>query len=82
MTALGQRDIHSLYHRDRNCLHGQESEKTFYMHHSAEKEYHIDYHFAGSKVPARPFEMTIGTHEAWSKLSDHVPLITDIAIED
>lgn len=78
VAALSAKDIHSVYHREKNCAHGEENEKTFYMYHHAEKGHHIDYHFAGRKVRAQPHQLTIGNHEAWHKYSDHVPLTMDV----
>jgi endonuclease/exonuclease/phosphatase family metal-dependent hydrolase len=63
-----------LYHLGRGCEHGSEPHKTFFLHHDANKPHHIDYIFAKPELYERGFEITVGDHRSWSKLSDHMPL--------
>ncbi len=77
VTLLSQHGLHSLYHHQRQCIHGNELEDTFYLHHNAEKGYHIDYVFAAEKLHPHGVDVSIGTHAEWSKRSDHAPLICD-----
>lgn len=64
----------SLYHLKAECAHGAEPAKTFFLHHNEAKPHHIDYIFAKPSVYAGGFELTVGDHAAWYKLSDHMPL--------
>jgi endonuclease/exonuclease/phosphatase family metal-dependent hydrolase len=69
----------SLYHRHARCEHGAERDKTFFLHHNAEKPHHIDYIFAKPALYTRGFEFAVGRHREWAKLSDHMPLTFTMA---
>jgi Endonuclease/Exonuclease/phosphatase family len=66
--------LRSLYHLHARCEHGAEPDKTFFLHHSADKPHHIDYIFAKPALFERGLEFAVGDHRTWSKLSDHMPL--------
>jgi exodeoxyribonuclease-3 len=68
-------DIRSAYHEFFNEKFGKETRPTFFMHHSENKPYHIDYCFASSDFNIR--NMEIGNFNEWIKKSDHVPLIVN-----
>lgn len=70
--------IESLYHKQQNESHGQESLKTFYMYRNLEKPYHIDYIFASHDIIKNGYNLTFGNPMDWIDKSDHVPLILDI----
>lgn len=77
-VALLQRNgLHSLYHQQRACDHGEESDKTFYQYHHADKGYHIDYVFAPPRLHPHGFDVSIGSHADWSKSSDHAPVVCE-----
>jgi len=80
VALLAHNGIHSLYHHYSKCEHGQEPEKTFYLHHHPNKGHHIDYVFASNTFHAHGLSVSIGLHSDWSKLSDHVPLICDVVV--
>lgn len=77
VSLLRQRGLHSLYHRQRACEHGEEPDHTFYLHHNLAKGYHIDYVFASERLHPFGLDISIGSHAEWSKRSDHAPLICD-----
>jgi exodeoxyribonuclease-3 len=68
-------DIRSAYHEFFNEKFGKETRPTFFMHHSENKPYHIDYCFASSDFNVRNAE--VGNFQDWIMRSDHVPLIVD-----
>lgn len=78
VKLLESNDIHSLYHKQNNLLHGQEKDFTFFMYRKADKPFHIDYCFASKHLLDKGFEFQIAHHNDWITLSDHVPLIIDI----
>lgn len=70
--------IESLYHKQNNEAHGQESLKTFFMYRNLEKPYHIDYVFASHDIIKNGYKLTFGNPTDWIDKSDHVPIILDI----
>ena len=74
IAAAEKAGLHSVYHRDRACAHGCESEQTFYLHHAETKGYHIDFVFASSFLIDAVRDVAVGAYSDWAKLSDHVPL--------
>jgi hypothetical protein len=79
VALLKWKGLHSLYHRQRKCEHGQEPDDTFFLHHHAGKGHHIDYVFAGERLHPHGVAVSIGSHPEWSKRSDHMPLTCDFA---
>jgi len=65
--------ISSLYHHVTKEQHGQESQKTFYMHRKHDKPYHIDYVFMSSNL-IHNSSLKIHNFNNWIEFSDHVPL--------
>jgi exodeoxyribonuclease III len=47
------------------------------MHRKIDRPYHIDYCFASQNLIDKIRNVEIGTYEAWTKYSDHNPLIVD-----
>ena len=80
VSQLASRGLHSLYHQQRGCDHGEEPDETFYLYHHRDKGYHIDFVFAGAGFHS-PVDVSVGTHADWSKLSDHAPLICDFTLQ-
>ena len=77
VALLEENGLHSLYHRQRRCAHGEEPEETFYLYHHADRGFHIDYVFARDTFHPHGLAVSIGSHSDWSKLSDHAPLVCD-----
>ena len=70
----------SAYHTFFGEQFGSETRNTYFHKGNAAAAFHLDYCF----IPASwsPFirQVTVGDHSAWAKVSDHVPLIVDLAI--
>jgi hypothetical protein len=64
----------SLYHLNRKCEHGCERDKTFFRHHNINQPHHLDYIFAKADIYGGGFDLDVGEHAEWAKLSDHMPL--------
>jgi len=64
----------SLYHLKLDYKHGCEADKTFFLHHDISKPHHIDYIFAKADIYGNGFDLVVGRHAVWAKLSDHMPL--------
>jgi exonuclease III len=76
---LAAHDIRSIYHEERGCEHGKETDPTFYLHHRVNRPYHLDFVFASRRLRPGGVRISIGSHEEWAKHSDHTPLICDFA---
>jgi len=72
--------LRSLYHHQTGEPQGEESQPTFYLYRQPERPYHLDHAFVPETVLDRT-RLTIGDPDIWLQLSDHVPLIVDIATE-
>ncbi len=48
---------------------------TLFMHRKIDKPYHIDYCFASLNLLNKIIKVEVGEYEAWTKHSDHKPLI-------
>jgi len=81
MQSLG---LVSAYHELRGEAHGRELIPTLYWRDRTKDgpTYHIDYVFLPSPWIPKVTSFTVGTFEDWcgSGLSDHVPVIVDIAV--
>ena len=79
MARLG---LVSAYHVSRGVEAGDEPEPTFYWRRRAVDGYHIDYVFMPEDWSTCAFDVTVGNYEDWidSGLSDHVPLILEMAM--
>lgn len=78
VNYLSRLNINSLYRKQENEEHGQESQKTFFMYRNPEKSYHIDYVFASKYLVKNGYKLTFEKPENWLDKSDHIPLILDI----
>jgi exodeoxyribonuclease III len=81
VDLLRQYGLHSLYHHQNRCEHGEEPDNTFYLYHRVDRGYHIDYVFTTDRFHPHGFDVAIGSHIDWSKRSDHAPLVCDIPDE-
>jgi exonuclease III len=80
VALLNRKGLHSLYHLQRRCEHGEEPDETFYLHHHADKGYHIDYVFTSDRFHQHGVDVSVGSHSEWSQRSDHVPLVCEFAV--
>ena len=69
----------STYHAFRNEEHGRESRSTLYLYRKKKIRFHLDYIFAPESWPIR--RASVGTHHKWCQLSDHCPILADLAHE-
>jgi endonuclease/exonuclease/phosphatase family metal-dependent hydrolase len=76
LDALG---LESAYHRARGEPHGKEREATFYFYRRRTAPYHLDYCFLPRRWTPRLRRVTVGGWKEWRSLSDHVPLVCDLA---
>jgi exonuclease III len=75
---LAEKGIVSAYHLHHQQIQGKESDPTFYLYKHKDKPYHIDFCFVSEDLTKNMESVEIGTHEDWTKLSDHVPVIVTI----
>jgi endonuclease/exonuclease/phosphatase family protein len=71
-------DLVSAYHEHRNEAHGKESKPTYYFLWNRARPYHIDYCFVPRAWGPRIRRVTIGGYEAWSRWSDHRPVMVEV----
>ena len=84
VDILGGYGLVSAYHEARDERQGEESAPTIFWR-DRKKDgltYHIDYIFLPRTWSRRIREMKVGAFEDWcgSGLSDHVPLVVDVAV--
>jgi hypothetical protein len=71
-----QFSMESAYHSCFGERQGEESRPTYV--HSTRRPFHIDYAFVPSSWRKR-LAVEVGRHEEWGSLSDHYPLVLDLA---
>lgn len=76
--AVTQLDLVSAYHVSTGEKFGEESRATHFHKGSLESPWHVDYCFVPNEWAHRIQNVEVGTHQGWSDLSDHVPLIVDL----
>lgn len=74
-NLLNKYNIQSAYHAYNNLKFGNEKNKTFFQHHKIEKGHHTDYIFASSDIINRMKSFSVGKHNDWYHISDHMPLV-------
>jgi exodeoxyribonuclease-3 len=83
VTLLENYGLVSAYHHARGEAQGAETEPTLYWRDRLKDgpTYHIDYVFLPRAWTASMREMSVGNFEDWcgARLSDHVPLVVDVA---
>ena len=77
VTFLENLGIHSVYHTKLTQVQGKESHPTFYLYRHLEKPYHIDYFFVSETLLNQLDSVSVGSHENWKGLSDHVPIFVE-----
>src|SRR5262249_56645012 len=84
VALLERYGLVSAYHHARGEAQGAETMPTLYWRDRKEHgpTYHIDYIFLPRAWVAGLREMSVGSFAAWcgSGLSDHVPLVVDVAV--
>ncbi len=76
-VELQKKKITSTYHHYYNLSQGKEKHPTFSLFRHKDKPYHIDYCFASSDLIKNLTKVEVGSHDEWSKYSDHSPLVID-----
>jgi endonuclease/exonuclease/phosphatase family metal-dependent hydrolase len=71
----------SAYHEFHRVAHGDETHPTYYDRTQHGRPYHLDYCFVPQAWLRRIENVVVGKPEDWSKLSDHVPITLDIALD-
>jgi exodeoxyribonuclease-3 len=82
VQAAARLSLASSYHHVRGEEQGKEAEPTLYWQTRTMdgRRYHIDYCFMSHPLLARVTGVAVGSYEDWiPHLSDHVPLVIDIA---
>ena len=74
-SQFNELGLYSAYHYLSGELPGQESKPTYFHQRNSEKGFHIDYIFSNLLGKGK---VDIGDFKDWSKLSDHMPLITEL----
>jgi len=80
VSALEKHRLASAYHHFFAESQGQETQPTYYFWHHKNRPYHIDYIFLPQPWAAHIQRVQVGSHAAWHKLSDHVPLSVDVLL--
>jgi endonuclease/exonuclease/phosphatase family metal-dependent hydrolase len=80
VSKLEKHHLISSYHHFFSELQGAETRPTYFFWHREDRSFHIDYIFLPNEWASRIKNVEVGTHAAWSKLSDHVPLLVEVNI--
>lgn len=75
VKELDELGLVSAYHFMSNELHGEETQKTFYLYRHPNKGYHIDYAFLS---PSKIKSFKIDQDSRWLFFSDHKPVVLEI----
>ena len=78
VQELADIGLESLYHHHSGEAQGAETAPTFFLQRNPAKPFHIDYLFASAAL-RRQFALRIGAQQDWLSLSDHLPVIVDLA---
>lgn len=70
----------SAYHAFFGAEHGSERHPTYYDRSKKGKPFHIDYCFIPRTWLPKLKSVTVGSRHRWARLSDHVPMIVDVAL--
>jgi len=76
LEALG---LISCYHAYTGEAEGEETQATYYFWRQRERPFHIDYAFIPEGWVSHLTSVTVGEYGDWIGLSDHCPLIIDLA---
>ena len=78
VRILAERGLVSAYHEFFGELQGAETQPSFYFYRHADKPFHIDYIFIPRQWLPCLKSVNLGSHQEWSKLSDHCPVVVDL----
>jgi exonuclease III len=79
VRILSERGLVSGYHGHFSEEQGMETRPTLYLHRHLHRPDHIDYVFIPREWLPHVISVEVGKYEKWSKLSDHCPVIVEIA---
>ena len=80
VSLLEKRRLASAYHHFFSEPQGAETQPTYYFWHHKNRPYHIDYIFLPRAWASQITAVQLGSHSAYSHLSDHVPLSVDLSL--
>lgn len=75
VKRLEEKGIYSAYHLYYQQDQGEEQHPTYYLYRHLDKPYHIDYCFISADFKEKLKSVEIGSHDIWTKYSDHVPVL-------
>lgn len=81
VSRLAQLDLISAYHAHHGAAHGEERHPTLFWRNRKQDgpSYHVDYCFIPPRWQQRITSVVVSDPAYWIALSDHIPLIIDIA---
>jgi hypothetical protein len=79
VSLLAELGLVSAYHRFTGEAHGAETQPTFYLTWNRLLPLHIDYCFLPREWAARLACVRVGGYDDWCTVSDHRPLVVDVA---
>jgi hypothetical protein len=81
ITRLESSGFSSAYHCFFGEAQGMESRPTYYHRWKEQSSFHIDYCFLPSSWVKHIAQVQVGRFDDWKGLSDHRPLVVDVAVE-
>lgn len=75
---LKEKGLESAYHYVTGEKQGEETKPTFHMYRKVEKTFHIDHCFIKPKK-IQSYEVL---DRSWLKISDHIPIVLEMKIEE
>jgi exonuclease III len=79
MKLLDERGLVSAYHEYFREPQGEESQHTMFFYRRLDRTFHLDYIFIPKEWASWLKTVEVGRCETWLKLSDHCPVIVDLA---
>jgi endonuclease/exonuclease/phosphatase family metal-dependent hydrolase len=80
MDLVRPLELVSAYHRHFDEAFGFETRNTYFYRGNRSPGFHIDYCFLPGAWASQIGDVQVGSFEDWQDVSDHVPLIVDIAL--
>jgi hypothetical protein len=81
VTLMGSLGLVSAYHGFHKEEQGRETRPALYYRWNESTAFHIDYCFLPVAWSKRVTSVEVGGYEEWKGLSDHRPLLVDVAVE-
>ncbi len=82
VAILHEWGLRSVYHMHNDADAGEEPHHTLFFRREKARPFHIDYCFVSIGLASAVQSVVVGAFEDWIALSDHMPLIVDIAPGD